>query len=117
MLLNLFVEKDAQDDPDKSQKIDLQGKPNGKCQEPQVDGDGRGQPRPDGLGKDVLNNAGRRNGQQDFAKEPAEHAPDQDADKEDPGRFTHAAISCRRDLQGVSKIRRTVLRSLDEVKP
>ena len=62
MLLNLFVEKDAQDDPDKSQKVDLQSKPKCKCQEPQVDGDGRGQPGTDGLGKDVLNNAVGKNG-------------------------------------------------------
>ena len=81
MVLDLFVDEDAQDDPNKSQKIDLQSKPNCKCQEPQVDRDGRGQPGTDGLGKDVLNNARGKNGQQDFAEEPAEHAPDQDADK------------------------------------
>ena len=81
LLLNLFVDEDAQNDPDKSEQIYLKCKPNRECQEPQVDGDGRGQPGTDGLRKDVLNNAGGRNGQQNFAEESPEHTPDQDADK------------------------------------
>jgi hypothetical protein len=76
LLLNLFVDEDAQDDPDESEQIHLKGKPNRESQEPQVEGDGRGQPGTDGLGKHVLNNTGGRNGQQDFTEEPAEHAPD-----------------------------------------
>jgi hypothetical protein len=74
--LDLFVDEDAQNDPDKSEKIHLKCKPDRECQEPQVDGDGRGQPGTDGLGKDVLNNAGGRNGQQNFAEESPEHTPD-----------------------------------------
>jgi hypothetical protein len=93
-LLDLLVDEDAQEDADEGEEVHLQGEPESDFQQPEIERHRRCEAGMDGLGEEVLNDAGMEERAEGFAEQAAEQTADYDAGDQDPGRFTQAATSC-----------------------